>query len=133
MAGRSEKWFAIAARLGLVVLFTLGSSGCVSKSKADSQARLAYLAGQRDALMQLQAQPHPGPTVTFIGPVNNHIVDWSAGLTLSQAIVKAVYAAASDPASIVIHRSGQDIQTNPGQLLEGKDLPLQPGDVVEIH
>ena len=127
MHAQSEKLFA------LVVSLALGFSGCVSKSKADAQARMAYLAGQRDALMQLQQQQHHGPTVTFLGTVTNPVVDWSADLTLTQGILKAVFNGPADPASITIHRSGQDIQTAPGQLLEGKDLPLQPGDVVEIH
>jgi len=124
---QSEKLFA------LVVSLALGFSGCVSKSQADAQARMAYLAGQRDALMQLQQQQHHGPTVTFLGPVTNPVVDWTADLTLTQGILKAVFNGPADPASITIHRNGQDIQTAPGQLLEGKDLPLQPGDVVEIH
>jgi hypothetical protein len=133
MAGRSDNTFETVQSLAFALLLVLLLGGCVSKSQADAQARMAYLAGQRDALMQLQQQSHHGPSVTFIGPVNNHVITWSEGLTLSQGIVKAVYSVPTDPVSIVIHRNGQDVQANPNQLLAGQDLPLQPGDVVEIH
>jgi hypothetical protein len=133
MSGQPESRFGIVQRL----VFSLGLaalvSGCISKSKADAQARLAYLAGQRDAMMQMQRQGHRGPVVAFIGPVNNPVVPWQEGMTLSQAIVKAVYNLPTDPTGIVIHRNGQDIQVNPGQLLSGQDVPLQPGDVIEIN
>ncbi len=120
---------------GLPFAFSLAFllSGCVSKSKADAQARLAYLAGQRDAMMQIQRQGPRGSVVAFIGPLNNPVVSWSEGMMLSQAIVKAVYNHPTDPTNIVIHRNGQDIPVNPGQLLSGQDVPLQPGDVIEIR
>lgn len=116
----------------LAALLAVVPGGCVSKSGAEAQARLAYLAGQRDAFMQMhQATREPG--VTFMGPVNNHAVKWTEGLTLSQGIVKAVFNGPTDPSSIVIHRGGQEIPTTPAQLLAGNDLPLEPGDLVEIH
>jgi hypothetical protein len=108
-------------------------AGCVSKSKADLQARMAYLAGERDAYLQIQAQRARGPSVTVLGQVKNHIVKWTPGLSLSQAIVRAEYTAARDPSGILIHRAGQDIQINPKQLLSGTDVPLEPSDVVELR
>jgi hypothetical protein len=107
--------------------------GCVSKSELNNRVRMAYLAGQRDAAMQMQAGAVQGPSVTFVGPVNNHVVKWTEGLTLSQAILKAVYSSPTDPATILVHRAGQNIESSPNQLLEGRDVPLQPGDVVEIR
>jgi len=133
MPGESENRFGIVQHLALTLSLAFLLGGCVSKSKADAQARLAYLAGQRDAMMQMQRQGHRGPVVAFIGPVNNPMVSWSEGMTLSQAIVKAVYNLPTDPTNIVIHRNGQDIPVNPGQLLSGQDVPLQPGDVIEIR
>jgi hypothetical protein len=122
------------ATINLATLLLLPMlAGCISKSKADAQARMAYLAGQRDAILQLQRSGHHGPVVTFIGPVNNPVISWTPGLTLSQAIVKAVYTPATDPAGIVIHRNGQDVPVNPSQLLAGQDLPVQSGDVIEIR
>ena len=123
------------SRLGSLVLaswIVLVCGGCVLKSTAEAQARIAYLAGQRDAYMQMQ-QGAIGLSVTFVGSVANPTVKWSQGLTLSQAIVKAAYNGPGDPTAIVIHRGLQNIETTPAQLLSGSDLPVQAGDVIEIH
>jgi hypothetical protein len=132
MFNPTGKWLKIMAGFVFVSLLLAPLCGCITKSRAEVQARMAYLAGQRDALMQLQQHSNE-PGISFIGQVNNHFITWSDGLTLSQGIVKAVFNAPSDPQSIVIHRNGQDIRTTPAQLLQGNDLPLLPGDVVEIH
>src|SRR3974390_2780852 len=91
-----------AARLAFVCALAGGVAGCVTKSQADLQARMAYLAGQREAYMQMQGQRSRGPVVSFLGPVTNHIVKWTPGLSLSQAILKAEYLSAQDPKIIVI-------------------------------
>jgi hypothetical protein len=105
-------------------------SGCVSKSKAEAQARAAFLAGQQQAAQQMQAR---GPNVTVIGDVKNNLVPWTAGLTLAQAILAADYFGQGDPKQITIVRGGEQIQVNPTQLLSGEDIPLQPRDVIEIR
>ena len=133
MIGKSESRPVLIPHLAFAFSVAFLISGCVSKSKADAQARLAYIAGQRDAMMQMQRQGHRGPVVNFIGPVNNPVVSWSEGLTLSKAIVQAVYNLPTDPTSIVIHRNDQEIPVNPAQLLAGQDVPIQPGDVIEIR
>ena len=118
-----------SAALVLVAGFV---SGCVTRSKADMQARMAYLAGKRDAYMEIQEQRARGPAVNVIGPVTDHIIKWIPGLSLSQAIVKAGYIGTQDPKEIVIHRNGQDIQVDPKQLLSGQVVPLEIGDLVEL-
>ena len=110
-----------------------GLLGCVTKSKADLQARMAYLAGKRDAYMEIQDQRARGPTVTVLGPVTNHSVKWAPGLSLSQAILKAGYTGVHDPRNIVIHRNGQEVQVDPKQLLAGQDVPLEIGDLVDLQ
>lgn len=119
----------VVVPFSLIVLLT----GCVSKSKAEAQARMAYLAGQQAAFMQMQQQQARGPSVTFIGPVQNPIVKWSEGLALSRAIVNAVYQAGTDPKNIVIRRNGQEIQFDPKRLLRGEDFPLEAGDIIELQ
>jgi hypothetical protein len=106
------------------------AAGCVSKSKAKAEARAAFMAGQQQAMMQM-AQPHPA-VVTFIGPVRNPTVPWSQGLTLAKAIVDAGYQAPADPQHIMIVRNGQAIPVDPKQLLQGEDIPLVAGDLVQI-
>jgi Flp pilus assembly protein TadD len=121
---------------GIVVLLSLivSLAGCVTKSKADAQARMAYLEGQRAALMQMQQQQQThGQSVTVLGPVQNPIVKWSEGLTLGRAIVNAVYTSPTDPRNIVIRRSDQQIQFDPKRLLRGEDLPLEAGDTIQLE
>jgi len=117
--------------LGLALLITAGAlSGCVSKSKAEAQARAAFLAGQQQAAQQMQAR---GPNVTVIGEVKNTLVPWTADLTLVKAILAADYYGAGDPKQIIIVRGGEQIQVDPNQLLKGEDILLQPRDVIEIR
>ena len=129
-----------------LLIASLGLAGCVTKSQADAQARIAYLQGQNEALMRGQnqnqnqnqrpAQPLPqasGLNVRIVGPVNNPVVPWRIGLTLAQAIVSAGYSGNTDPSAITIRRSGQDIPVDPKGLLTGEDFVLEIGDVIELQ
>lgn len=129
MTRRSTKW--CRGMLPPLVLILL--AGCVTKSEADARARMAYIAGQQAAMMQMQAQQARGPSVTFVGPVRNPVVKWTEDLTLLQAILDAVYTAPGDPRNILIRRNGQEFQVTPRQLLNGQDVPLQNGDVIELQ
>ena len=122
------------------VLMICIAAGCVSQSKSTKQARDAFLAGQRSALIQQQQlqlqQQGAAPralTVTLVGPVKNPVVGWTEGLTLSQAIVYAGYNSDADPGNIIIRRNGEAIVFDPERLLSGEDFPLEAGDVVEIR
>jgi hypothetical protein len=108
--------------------------GCVSKSKADAKARAAFVAGQQQALMRMQqAQMQgQGPCVTVNGEVRNHVVPWTEGMTLAKALVAADYLGTADPGQIVIVHNGIATRVEPGQLLSGVDIPLQPGDIVQL-
>lgn len=123
----------IAKLIFVSLLFTVITlTGCVSKSAAQAQARLAYLAGQRDAIAQMNQQTSHIGNVTFIGPVRNAIVPWQEGLTLGKAILSAVYESQTDPTLILIRRSTEEIEVDPARLLGGTDFPLKPGDVVQF-
>lgn len=108
-------------------------SGCVSKATAQAQARAAYLQGQQEALERMQQTQARGPTVTFIGEVRNHLVPWTADLTLARAIVAADYYGSTDPSTIVLIRDGQQTVYDSKKLLQGSDVLLEPRDVVEIR
>jgi len=123
----------IIGSLALLLLLASALNGCVSKSRAQAQAQMAYLAGQRAALVQMAQQQARGPGVTLLGQVQNPLVTWFDGLTLSQAIVNARYYGQIEPTAIVVHRHGQDIPVDPKELLKGGDIPLQAGDVVELR
>ncbi len=111
-------------------LLALLGAGCVSKSKADAQARAAYLAGQRDGMMMAAK----GDSVFVMGNVKNQIVKWAPDLTLSKAIIASEYQGAKDPKEIIVQRNGQQpLHIRPQQLLRGEDMPLKAGDQIEIR
>ncbi len=121
----------IACAVVLASISMLLLSGCVSKAKADAQARAAFFAGQQQATQQLQPQGR-GPTITMMGEVKNKLLPWTIGLTLTQAIVAAEYYGARDPIEILLIRNGEQIQIDPKRLLSGEDIPLQPRDIVAL-
>ncbi len=117
------------ATFALLLVLGFLHTGCVSKSKAEAQARAAFLAGQQQGTQQMQLR---GPTVTVIGEVKNKLLPWTIDLTLSRAVVAAEYYGARDPTEITIIRDGHMMPVDPRHLLAGEDIPLQPGDIVEL-
>ncbi len=128
------KWTPLIFYLGVASVVLLLNAvlfcGCISKSKAQARAQAAYIAGQNAALRQQQAQ---APGVTVIGPVQNSSVPWVEGLTLAQAIATANYLGQHDPKEIIITRQGESAKLAPKLLLNGADVPLEPGDTITIH
>ena len=120
------KWFVPAL---LVLTTVLG--GCITRSKANARARAAYAAGQQQAFAQIADARRIN--IRFIGPVRQLEVPWQDGLTLAQAIAAAGYTDARDPTVILIIRQRERVPVSPRDLLAGKDVPLEPGDTVEIH
>jgi protein involved in polysaccharide export with SLBB domain len=105
--------------------------GCVTRTKARADAQAAFIAGQQQAMAGIQRTQ--GASVTIIGPVRNPIVPWTEDMTLAKAILAADYTGPTDPNDIVIMRNGRAIKVDPNQLLNGEDVPLQTGDVVQIN
>src|ERR1017187_4198321 len=106
-------------------------AGCTTKSTAQAKAQQAFLAGQNAALRQQQAAQFSG--VTVVGPVQNPQVPLVAGLTLAQAIATANYLDSHEPGQIIITRQGESAQLDPKVLLNGVQVPLEPGDVIELR
>jgi hypothetical protein len=117
----------------LIICALLLASGCISKNKANAQARAAFFAGQRQALVMFHQAQLRGPSVTIVGEVRNAIIPWTADMTLSKALVTADYRGAADPTEILIEREGKATSYDPKKLLTGEDVPLQANDVVEIR
>ena len=105
--------------------------GCASESSAKANARAAYLAGQNQELLQEQSEQFP--TVTVLGPVQNSKVPWVVGLTLSQAIATANYLAPRAPGKIILTRQGESAELDPNDLLNGAQVPLEAGDVIQLQ
>jgi protein involved in polysaccharide export with SLBB domain len=123
----------VKAFCALLCVLALPLAGCITKAKADAQARTAYATGQRDALLSVRQTPSQALTVTVAGDVQNTLIPWTADLTVAKAIVAAGYKGKTDPTNIVIVRNGKGIQVDPQKLLSGQDVPLLPQDVVAIR
>ena len=116
----------------LTLLFlSLVVSGCVTKSKARADAHAAYIAGQRDAFATITAAQRT--SIKVFGPVQNSEVPWVEGLTLAQAIATANYTVHGNPKEIIVLRRGESATINPRQLLNGQDMPLEPGDTITLR
>jgi hypothetical protein len=120
-----------AALAGLAVMglaLVVFGAGCVSKQKAQLEARQAYVAGQQQA-----AQSHANTlAVSVQGQVSNHLIPWTIDLTLAKAIVAANYVGIFNPRIIRVLRNGQTIEVDANDLLKGRDMPLEAGDAVQI-
>ncbi len=126
--------FRIISFYGLMILAVGGwmGAGCTTQSRARTEARDAYLAGQNAALLQAQS-PAAAPGVTVIGPVQNRNIPWIAGMTLLQALATANYLDARGPKEIILTRDGESASLNPDVLFNGSVVPLEAGDVIELR
>ena len=112
-------------------LLALALAGCTTRSSANKQARAAFAAGQQQGLAQ--AEDARRVNIRFLGPVRQPEIVWADDLTLAQAIAAAGYTNTRDPRTIVVIRQSGRITVDPKDLLRGEDLPLEPGDTIEIR
>ena len=127
MLGRSE--ISALGELGLALAVIL-AAGCTSQRGAQLAAKKAFMAGQQQAWAQYQ-QLRPN-TVRMVGPVRNPAIDWREDLTLVQAIIQAHYELPGEPRLITVLRGQERVQFTARQLLNGQDIPVAAGDVVEL-
>ena len=113
-----------------ILFLALVACGCTTKSRSRAAAENAYLAGQNAALRQQLAQ-YSG--ITVVGAVQSPQVPWVAGLTLAQAVATANYIGAQEPKAVVITHQGESAVMPASVLFSGADIPLEPGDVVELR
>jgi len=127
-ARRPPGWW----RVGIgAVLLSLVCCGCVSRSKARAQAAAAFAAGQRQGFDTVTEARRVH--VRVLGPVRQPEVMWTEGLTLAAAIVAADYTLPGEPRAIFILRQRERVFVDPKRLLRGEDVPLEPGDTIEIQ
>ncbi len=119
-----QSWLPAVMALAPLVFF----AGCVSKQKAQMEARQAYMAGQQQA-SQATANTL---AVSVQGQVRNHLIPWTIDLTLARAIVAANYMGGFKPKIIRVIRNRQTIEVDPNDLLKGQDMPMEAGDAVQI-
>lgn len=125
---KERKLHALMCATGLTLVL-VGGGGCTTKAKARADVHKAYEAGQQQGL---RAAAERQNIVSFTGPVANPQVPWSEGLTLAQGILAAHWQAETAPSLIILKRGLERNVIATAQLLAGSDLPLQPGDIVEL-
>jgi len=118
--------------LFVILMLAVAVTGCTTKATVRLKEQNAFLAGQNAALRQ-QQQKSQTPGVTIVGAVQNPNVPWVAGLTLAQAIATANYLDPHAPKQIIITRDGESAMLDAKVLLEGNDIPLEIGDVIELR
>jgi hypothetical protein len=115
----------------ILLILSLLAGGCVTKSQSQADAHAAYMAGQRDAYAAIAASQRTSITVN--GQVQSHDVPWVEGLTLAQAIATADYIGSVGPKEIILLRRGESATITPRDLLNGHDVPLEPGDTITLR
>ena len=60
-------------------------------------------------------------------------VPWITGLTLAQALATANYVGTDQPKQIILTRHGESAAMDANVLLNGTDVPLEIGDVIELR
>jgi hypothetical protein len=113
----------------LLAILMMAPAGCVTKSRERLEAQKAYVAGQQEAMTQSRPQPQ---IVTVTGPVRKSIIPWTEGLTLVQAYTAAQYTGYIRPRLIRITSGGETAEIKFSLLLNGGDMPLEPGDLIEV-
>lgn len=116
-----------------ILMLALAATGCTTKSQARLREQNAFLAGQNAALRRQQATETALSGVTVVGAVQNPQVPWVAGLTLAQAVATANYIGADEPKQIILTRQGESATLEAKVLLDGTDVPLEKGDVIELR
>jgi len=124
--------------LTVVLCAGILAAGCVSKSAARLRERNAFLEGQNATLQQVQAQSAAksaaeSPGVTIVGAVQHPQVPWVTGLTLAQAITTANFVGTDEPKQIILTRNGESASMDANVLLNGTDIPLEIGDIIELR
>ncbi len=114
----------------ILILFCVIFCGCKHHPTSKEREHAAFLAGQRQAMAQVQEANRT--SIRIIGNVQNHEVEWIDGLTLAHAIVAAQSVDRRNPRQIVIVRQGERIAIDPQALLQGDDFLLEPGDTIEL-
>lgn len=119
------------AWLSFFLLLTVTTMGCASRSKAQARAQAAYAAGQQQAMARMYEAQRT--SIRVLGNVRNPEIQWTEGLTLARVIVAAEWLDRQDPRQIVVVRQRERFPVDPAVLLRGNDVPLEPGDTIELH
>jgi hypothetical protein len=114
----------------LLMIVVLGTFGCKSKQVSGQTPPPAYMdpAAAQEAMRQAQMVVQ-----VRRGDVRNRIIPWSENLTLAAALVEADYFGRMDPLSVTVTRGRKVQRFSTSRLLNGADMFLEPGDVIDIN
>lgn len=115
----------------LAILLVLGAAGCQHRPSAREKQMAAFQAGQQRVITQMLESRRT--SVRVIGNVRYPEINWSDGLTLGKAIVAAELLDRGNPRMLFIYRQSGQIPVEPQLLLRGDDVPLEPGDTIQIQ
>jgi len=112
-----------------VIIAALATSGCKSQKVKGQPPPPAYAdpAAMQEAMRRAQM------VVQVRGAVRNPVIPWSEDLTLAGALVEADYVGRWDPLSVTVTRGRKVHRISAAGLLSGRDMFLEPGDVIDIH
>jgi len=111
-------------------LIITGMTGCASGEHKPSKAQTQFAAGQEEAFALLQRSGIY--VVRMVGPFQRPVVLWREEMTLAQAILDAGFLGQDAPTQILIQHGLIMERIAPARLLQGEDVPIQPGDVIHI-
>jgi len=106
-------------------------TGCQHRPSAREKQMAAFQAGQQRVITQIMEARRT--SIRVIGNVRYPEIHWSEGLTLGQAIVAAEFLDRGNPRMLFIYRQSGQIPVDPQLLLRGDDVPLEPGDTIQIQ
>lgn len=115
----------------LAILLVLGVAGCQHRPSAREKQMAAFQAGQQRVITQIMEARRT--SIRMIGNVRYPEINWRDGLTLGQAIVAAEILDRGNPKMLFIYRQSGQIPVEPELLLRGDDVPLEPGDTIQIQ
>ncbi len=115
----------------LVLLCLIATAGCQSKTTLRKKQMAAFQAGRQEAIRQMTEARRT--SIRILGNVQNPEIQWRDDLSLAQVIIEARCLDRKDPGLIVIYRQRVRIPIVPELLLRGDDVPLEPGDTIELQ
>ncbi len=120
-----------AGFLLMTFLIAFGATGCKHQPTAREKQMAAFQAGQQRVISQMMEARRT--SIRIIGNVRYPEISWSDGLTLGKAIVAAEILDRGNPKMLFIYRQSGQIPVEPAYLLGGGDVPLEPGDTIQIQ
>ncbi len=114
-----------------VAIAAICLSGCASNQGRPTEAQRHFAAGQESMITMLQQSGIA--LIRIVGPFQRPVLPWTPDMTLAEVILQAGYLESRQPAQILIQRGPTTLTIAPSDLLQGKDVPVESGDVIHVY